>query len=809
MNREITESIFFRHNPDPMWVFDVESLQFLDVNNVALHRYGYSLTEFLAMGIDNIRPPEDVESLRTFLKKPFEIGEMTIWRHRLKSGQIIHVSINAYPVTYQSRAAMIVSARDVSQLVGLQEENARLLEQEREVRQQAETAAGYFQSLFETIPGKFLVLTPHSFEIVAVSDAYLAATMRVREDIKGRLLFDAFPASPEDHEAQGVNSLRSSLIRACSTGVADVMAVQFYPIPRPVESGGGFEDRYWSSVNTPIKGPDGQVAYIVHRVEDVTELVSKSVIPDKNAQSVVNMAPAELLELDIVLRSQELKSAQRRSEQLSGQLVTALESMSDAFFTLDAQWRFTFLNAQAEEVLARARSELLGKVLWDEFPAALNTQFDTEYRRAVSEQSTVRFIELYSPLDKWFEVNAYPAPDSLAVYFRDITESRQRDEQLRQAQKMEVLGQLTGGVAHDFNNLLTVIMGNTELLAQQLGSQSALHDLAKMAAEAACKGAELTSHLLAFSRQQTLSPCVLDVNQLLNDMEPLLYRALAENIAIIPRRMEPLWSIEADATQLESAILNIAINARDAMPDGGELTITTQNFTVSSNTSTPKKILAGEYVVIALSDTGSGIPAEILHKVFEPFFTTKEIGKGSGLGLSMVFGFVNQSQGYIDITSCMHEGTTVSLYFPRARRNLVGGKSVLVTHEPICGGTEHILLVEDNALVLQYVAGQLRALGYRVTEAASGTEALDMIECHSDIDLLLTDIMMPGGLNGIDLANLVRLSRPQIGVLYTSGFTDGSLGKQGLLPDDVELLNKPYKRNELAIKVRNALEKVR
>lgn len=806
MNKEITESFFFRHNPDPMWVFDVETLKFLDVNHVALRRYGYSLSEFLAMGIENIKPPEDIEPLHKVLKKPFEAGEVIVTRHRLKSGQIIHVSIRHYPVIYQSRAAMIVAACDVSQLIALQAENAHLLAREREVRQEAESAARYFQSLFETIPGKFLVLTPEHYEIVAVSDAYLEVTMRVRDDIKGRLLFDAFPAAPDDHDAKGVSRLRASLDRARSSGLADVMAVQLYPIPRPSENGGGFEDRYWSSVNTPIKGPDGKVAYIVHRVEDVTELVQCAGISGEKADEGNDVNG--LLAIDIALRSQELKEAQQRSELLSHQMATALESMSDAFFTLNSEWRFSYMNAQAEAVLARTRSDLLGKVLWHEFPAALGTRFETEYKRAMSLQSTVRFVEFYAPLGKWFEFNAYPAPDSLAVYFRDITESRQRDEQLIQAQKMEVLGQLTGGIAHDFNNLLTVIMGNTELLAQQLHNSPALKDLAKMAAEAAGKGAELTSRLLAFARRQTLSPRVLDANRLLADMEPLLKRALTENIAIISRQTAGLWTIEADATQLESAILNIAINARDAMPHGGEFTITTRNLTVTSHDATPKSLAAGDYVVITLSDTGSGIPADLIHKVFEPFFTTKDTGKGSGLGLSMVFGFVKQSLGFIDITSSAEQGTTLSLYFPRVKHEEISLKTDSVLPAQVRGGTEHILLVEDNYLVLQYVSGQLRALGYRVTVAGSGAEALEVVEKHSDIDLLLTDIIMPGGISGIDLANAVQLRRPGISVLYTSGFTDGNLEIEGRLPHGVELLTKPYKRNDLAIKVRTVLEKV-
>jgi len=790
-----------------MWVFDVDTLKFLDVNNVALKKYGYSLAEFLTMSIDNIRPPEDIASLRSFLQQPIEVGAPSSWRHRLKNGEIIHVSISAYPVTYQSRQAMVVSARDITELINLQQQNEELLQRERLVRKEAETAARYFQSLFETIPGKFLVVTPERFEIVAVSDAYLAATMRTREDIKGKVLFDAFPASPDDAGADGVSKLYASLERARVNGVADVMAVQLYPIPRPSELGGGFESRYWSCINTPIKGPNGEVAYIVHRVEDITDLVCDSKAGHQGRIEHVLSEHTDLLEMDVVLRLQELKAAQRRAEELSDQLLFSLENMSDAFFTLDRSWRFTFMNAQAEKVLARKRTDLLGKVIWEEFPAAINSQFEACYKQAMNRKTTERFVEFYAPLEKWFEVNAYPATESLAVYFRDITESRLRDEQFRQAQKMEVLGQLTGGIAHDFNNLLTVIIGNTELLAIQLTDQPALRDLAQMAVDAADKGAELTNRLLAFARRQTLSPRVLDINRLIDDMAPFLQRALTENIAIVPRRTSELWHIEADPTQLESALLNIAINARDAMPQGGELTISTGNVTVHQSKQLGAHVLPkGDYVVICVSDTGTGIAPEVIDRVFEPFFTTKEVGKGSGLGLSMVFGFAQQSRGFVDLYSRPGEGTTLSLYFPRHISSVPAIKTATRVPSAISGGNEHILLVEDNDLVKDYVFGQLRALGYRVTTASNAIAALDILSCHSDVDLLLTDIIMPGGMSGIELAEAVRLSRPDIRVLFTSGFTDGDLDKAGRTPEGLELLTKPYKREELAFKVRKVLD---
>lgn len=804
MNPKITESIFFRHNPDPMWVFDVDTRMFLDVNDAALDRYGFNREEFLARSIDEIRDRDDKVEAQDLVAQPSESDATGHRRHRTKSGETIHVSVSSYPIVFTSRAARLVCARDITEIVMLQAQNAELLERERASRQEAEASARYFQSLFETIPGKFVVLAPETLEIVAVSDEHLSATMRKRSEVKGKHVLDAFPAAPDDREADGVEKLSESLARVTKTGVADVMAIQRYPIARPAEAGGGFEERYWSIVNTPINDDQGNVVYIVNRAEDVTGLVAagKDIsASDAHARMVDHR---EILELDIMLRSQELKAAQQRAELLSGQLTTALESMSDAFFTLDRDWRFTYLNAQAEALLGRSREGLLGKRIWDEFDAQGAPRFVSEYARAMAEQTTVRFVDLYVPLQKWFEVNAYPAEESLAVYFRDVTETRQRDEQLRQAQKMEVLGKLTGGIAHDFNNLLTVIMGNADVLTELLSHEPELQQLARMTTEAADRGAELVSRLLSFARRQTLVPQLIDLRQLIDGMRPLLRRALAENITIEEEHEPGLWPVKADAAQLESAILNVALNSHDAMPGGGKFRITTNNIAVTDTPGTSHLHLpAGDYVAIAMQDDGEGIATELMERIIDPFFTTKEVGKGSGLGLSMVSGFVEQSSGFMDIESHPAYGTVVTLCFPADR----AAAHEPATDEPtdeVLGGTERVLLVEDNDMVRQYVEALLVSLGYRVSAAASGREALGLITAGADFDLLLTDIIMPG-MNGHDLAQAVLQRRPDIEVLYMSGFTDGTLDREGLVSDEVAFLAKPFKRWELASALRKLL----
>lgn len=388
----------------------------------------------------------------------------------------------------------------------------------------------------------------------------------------------------------------------------------------------------------------------------------------------------------------------------------------------------------------------------------------------------------------------------------DITDSREMNDRLRQSQKMEAVGQLTGGVAHDFNNLLTVILGNAELLSEQLTDQQQLRMLAEMTATAAERGAELTNRLLAFARRQPLEPQQVNLNKLIQGMDNLLRRTLPEHIDIETVYAGGLWLSEVDPGQLEGALLNLAINARDAMPDGGKLTIETANTQLDDTyASQHEEVSAGQYVLISVSDTGTGMPQHVVSRAFEPFFTTKQMGKGSGLGLSMVYGFAKQSGGHIKIYSEVNEGTTVKLYLPRALNSddaIYEGHAAPGTET----GTEKILVVEDDPLVRQHVTGQLKTLGYQVHACSNAEDAIDVIMQLPDIDLLFTDVVMPGSMNGRQLADATRNLRPDIKVLFTSGYTENAIVHHGRLDRGVHLLNKPYRRQELAAKVRKVLD---
>lgn len=388
----------------------------------------------------------------------------------------------------------------------------------------------------------------------------------------------------------------------------------------------------------------------------------------------------------------------------------------------------------------------------------------------------------------------------------DVTERRAMQAKLQQTQRMEAIGQLTGGVAHDFNNLLTVILGNADALAGKL-EDPALKTLADMTRAAADRGAELINRLLAFARQQPLEPRAVDIAELLAGMDGLLRRTLGGEIEIELVRGGELAPAVVDPFQLESALLNLCINSRDAMPGGGRLTIETANVTLDpSQTGEKGEFAAGDYVMIAISDTGTGMDPEISAKAFEPFFTTKEPGKGSGLGLSMVYGFAKQSGGHVKIYSERGHGTTVKLHLPRAAVAQPVAPRAVRDADP-GGGCERILLVEDDDLVRQHVTAQLQSLGYEIVAARDGPDALVALGQPTRFDLLFTDVVMPGGLNGPQLAAEAKKLWPDLPVLFTSGYTENAIVHQGRLDRGVHLLTKPYRRKDLAEKVRQVLDR--
>jgi signal transduction histidine kinase len=385
---------------------------------------------------------------------------------------------------------------------------------------------------------------------------------------------------------------------------------------------------------------------------------------------------------------------------------------------------------------------------------------------------------------------------------------RLNEEALRQAQKMEAVGQLTGGVAHDFNNILQVIVGNLELI-RRLGSEdfSQIRRAADKALNGAHQASSLTQRLLAFSRRQPLDPKVTDVNSLVGGMSELLNRSLGETVAVETVGAAGLWKVEVDPNALESAILNLALNARDAMPEGGRLTIETSNaYLDESYASAHAEVRPGQYVAISVSDTGTGMDKQTIQRAFEPFYTTKPVGKGTGLGLSQVYGFVKQSNGHVKIYSEINEGTTVKIYLPRFDR--LDNEAALAQANVLLKSSagELILVVEDEESVRTYTVDALRELGYRVLAAHDGPSAIQLLEKGVRIDLLFTDVVLPGGMTGAQVAVKARELYPDLKILFTTGYARNAIVHQGRLDKGVQLITKPFSFEDLSTKIRDVLD---
>lgn len=527
------------------------------------------------------------------------------------------------------------------------------------------------------------------------------------------------------------------------------------------------------------------------------------------------------------------------------QISAILTIAADAIISLNEQMRVTLFNDGACAMFGYAKDEIIGQPLEVLIPERFRSQHHAHVADFSGSNVPARKMgdrqEIFARRKDGSE---FPAEASIAkqeigghpifmVVLRDVTErkrteaalarsnselekrvaertreleaeiSRREDAQaaLIQAQRMEAFGQLTGGVAHDFNNLLTIVTGNLELLAD-LTKAEASRTLLKRAADAADMGAALTKRLLTFARRRRLSPQILNINDLVLGLMEILKRSIGEPITLTTMLTGNIWRTRIDASEVENAILNLAINARDAMPNGGALIIETRNVTAND---VPSGAGGGEYVLLSVTDTGEGMTPEVLEKAFEPFFSTKEPGRGTGLGLSTVYGFAEQSGGHATISSEVGRGTTVSLYLPRAEADagpLPAHKAVAI---PLSEANEVVLVVEDNAEVRELTLQRIEGLGYVALEAESGPAAIGILESGEHIDLVLSDIVMAGGMSGYDVARWIREHAPSVKVVLTTGYAAEEArqnpGELGAAP----ILRKPYQRAELAVALRSAL----
>ncbi|MGC2203852.1 MAG: PAS domain S-box protein [Stellaceae bacterium] len=510
--------------------------------------------------------------------------------------------------------------------------------------------------------------------------------------------------------------------------------------------------------------------------------------------------------------------AEQRWRESEARYRAMFDTAVDAIIVADQHGIIQEFSKAAEALTGYQVTEVVGQNMRVLLPPALRQQHDRYTARYLW---TVRELEICRK-----DGTVFPAHLSIAEWWsgghrhftgilRDLTSHRQEqlertklEAQLHQAQKMEAIGNLTGGMAHDFNNMLGVIIGNIDLLRDLRGDDRDVDDLTREALDAAFRGADLTRRLLAFARQQPLRPQRVDVNELVPGITRLLSRTLGEDIEVLLDLSPEIWPIVADPAQLEASLTNLATNARDAMPEGGRLMVATSNRMLDVDYAAQRsEVVPGGYVMIEVSDTGCGMPPTVLDRIFEPFFTTKSRGKGTGLGLSMVFGFIKQSGGHISVYSEPGIGTTFRLFLPRMTEEVAAVEERMAP--PLVQGRgETVLVVEDNAALRRVVMRQLSELGYRALQAENAAAGLRLME-RENVDLLLTDVVMPGGTNGRELARRACQRWPRLKVVFTSGFSETRLnGAAGPLSYCTPLLSKPYRKEELASAAREALDRV-
>ncbi len=532
--------------------------------------------------------------------------------------------------------------------------------------------------------------------------------------------------------------------------------------------------------------------------------VSLSVSPIRSASGEI--IGASRIARDVTESNRTMRALTREVEERQ----RIFETSHDLILVTDTAGNFIQVSPSVTTILGYQPSDMIGHSAVEFIHPDDLENTRSEMRTARRGQSKRNFETRYIGKDgkavplNWSGTWSEPVRRHFFIG-RDLTEKQAAEAQMRQVQKMDAIGQLTGGVAHDFNNILTVITGTIGILEEAVAGQPELVSIARLIDEAAERGANLTKHLLAFARKQPLQPREIDVNSLLLEAAKLLQPTLGEQVQIKPILAEDAWTAMVDPSQLTTAILNLALNARDAMPTGGKLALETSNVCLDEGyASMNRDVMPGDYVMIAVSDSGSGIPASLIEKVFDPFFTTKEVGKGTGLGLSMVFGFVKQSGGHIKIYSEEGHGTSVKMYLPRATGPGQTAAEALISAN-VEGGTEVVLVVEDDTMVRKYVMTQIQSLGYTALEATNAAEALKIIDATEAIDLLFTDVIMPGAVNGRQLVEEALKRRPSLKVLYTSGYTENAIVHHGRLDTGVLLLAKPYRKSELARMLRLAL----
>jgi len=893
--------LLFQSNPNPVWVFDLETQKFLEVNEAAIQHYGYSRKEFLAMTISDVRPPEKDRLQKVAV--PEAPGQGLIWRHRRKDGSLMDVEVIWTPMVFQDRFAALTMALDVTERLRVEHRNtvfsklSHRLSSATTAAEAAMTICDAADALFQwtdfaldlydagrdevnsllnitTVEGRRVEIPPSpqpktanalirrviekGAELLSGNEAgeYTAATMlvpiRKGERVIGLLLIQNH--RPGSYSQNDLVMLQT-LAEQCSGALERLQSRE-----QLRESERRFRDLFENSPDAIfVEDLDGMVldvnfaACVLHGMTR-EQLIGKSALTDlipparreasrsdfqQLAAGKLSWVESESLTADGRFTPVEVRAGrieydgkpalllhvrditERRAAAATLQSSETLfrsvwENSVDGMRLTDENGLIVAVNDAYCKLVGMEAHLLEGKLFtfvyatsedWEVMVRNLREHFATRApSRKRQQQHTFHngHVSVMDITDSFIEVQGRPL--LMLSLFRDVTTQKRLEEQLRQSQKMEAIGQLAGGVAHDFNNILTVIHGHASLLAasdlDDTGTRSA-----QQITQAAERAAGLTRQLLTFSRRQLIQPKRLDMNKIVGNMTDMLGRILGEDVTLQLNYSAAPATVEADAGMMEQVLLNLAVNARDAMPRGGQLFVRISIADVNEDhVRRHPEARAGRFACVSKTDTGTGISPENLSRIFEPFFTTKEIGKGTGLGLATVYGIVKQHQGWVEVESTVGKGTTFRIYIPFVGEERTEAEKP-TTQIVVRGGTETILLVEDERPVRELVARVLEKQGYKVLQAGAGAEAVEVWRPHKDeIHLLLTDLIMPGNMNGRELAEALWMDRPDLKVIFTSGYSADVVGKDFKIESDLNFLQKPYHPQTLALVVRRCLD---
>jgi two-component system, cell cycle sensor histidine kinase and response regulator CckA len=775
----------FNVSPHPILVFDRESLYFLAVNDAVTHTYGYSREEFLAMRVSDIWTARDLSILiMSIADDSFTPRALPgTSKHLRKDGTSIDVETSLHPITLERRNAIILIATDVSERVRAEAERQAIID--------------VIQSVNLTEDLDELLKIVHS----ALKRVLYAENCFVALFNKDTGLFEM----PFFVDSSGPTCGPQEMKKSCTayvfrTGEPILMTSDVFA--RLVAEGEielvGNHSPSWLGV--PLKTPTETIGVLA-----VQHYQDGNAYSNRDLQFLSSIGGQIALAIERKRAEENLKLSEERFSKAFNftPLSMSLTSLSD-LRVIDVNHSFLSLNGyERDEVIGRTSQELN---LWGDNEAQDDFLNALRSRRSIKDRETQ--VTLKNGRVRTYltsaEVIHLSGERCVLTVSSDITEHRALEEQLRQSQRMEAIGQLAGGVAHDFNNLLTTITGYSEMSLRRLGFSHPVSKNIEQIQKAGTRAAGLTRQLLAFSRKQILQAKVFDINGLVADMSSMLKHLIGEDIQLITILTPGIGQIRADPAQIEQVLLNLIVNARDAMPTGGRVTIeTAETWLDQSYAGKHVPVVPRHYVRLTVSDNGTGMDAATKQRIFEPFFTTKEVGKGTGLGLSTVYGIVKQSEGYICVSGELGRGTTFKVYLPRVDQPIDNDSASSVE---VPRGDETVLLVEDEEQLRSLTREILEEYGYQVLEAANGHEGLRICEEFSGrIDLMITDVVMPL-MSGRELAELVIILRPEIKVVYMSGYTNDSVVRHGVLEDQVVFLHKPFTAVTLAEKVREVLD---